>query len=369
MSTLANPPSILEMPQEIKKSCGDKQVEITVERIKMAKSLKEKQSNDLEKVAFKRKAEGDEKPAGKKEAKIIELDSLLITMPLPHIPLKNVMDVEVKLVYVDEENVSYEFVECDPSTGNQPTCRAAEIVDPLREPNFSVLPQIDKWLQVALKDASSCYRQKKYAVAAGQFRTALEKLLTVERKLSVDSRKNHGNYPVSDYYMGGGAITDLYTPFKIPYHVPPPMGFTRQEYWSGLPFPSPGDLPDPGIKPSTTYPSPNGIFNSDFIMQELLKVLFFFTSWCSNLGLIPGSGRPAGEGVGYPLQYFGHLIRRTDSLEKTLISKSMFKLSLYFLSSSFLCTVRIQFKTLMPQRILSNSVVYHHILNPYPFGS
>ena len=27
------------------------------------------------------------------------------------------------------------------------------------------------------------------------------------------------------------------------------MGFSRQEYWSGLPFPSPGDLPDPGIEP------------------------------------------------------------------------------------------------------------------------
>ena len=27
------------------------------------------------------------------------------------------------------------------------------------------------------------------------------------------------------------------------------MGFSKQEYWSGLPFPSPGDLPDPGIKP------------------------------------------------------------------------------------------------------------------------
>ena len=33
-------------------------------------------------------------------------------------------------------------------------------------------------------------------------------------------------------------------------HQPPlSMGFSRQEYWSGLPFPSPGDLPDPGIKP------------------------------------------------------------------------------------------------------------------------
>ena len=30
---------------------------------------------------------------------------------------------------------------------------------------------------------------------------------------------------------------------------PPSMGFFKQEYWSGLPFPSPGDLPNPGIKP------------------------------------------------------------------------------------------------------------------------
>ncbi|MBZ3874348.1 Spermatogenesis-associated protein 16 [Sciurus carolinensis] len=174
MSTLANSPNCLEMPPEIKKVCGEKQVEITTERIKMAKSIKEKQNNDLEKVAFKRKAEGEEKPVGKKEAKILELDNQLITIPLPHIPLKNIMDVEMKLVYIDEEDVSYEFVESFMSTGIQPGCQATEIVDPLSVPNFSFLPQIDKWLQVALKDASSCYRQKKYAVAAGQFRTALE---------------------------------------------------------------------------------------------------------------------------------------------------------------------------------------------------
>ena len=29
------------------------------------------------------------------------------------------------------------------------------------------------------------------------------------------------------------------------------MGFPRQEYWTGLPFPSPGDLPDPGIEPGS----------------------------------------------------------------------------------------------------------------------
>jgi len=31
------------------------------------------------------------------------------------------------------------------------------------------------------------------------------------------------------------------------------MGFFRQEYWSGLPFPSPGDLPDPGIELTSLY--------------------------------------------------------------------------------------------------------------------
>ena len=39
------------------------------------------------------------------------------------------------------------------------------------------------------------------------------------------------------------------TPWTVAYYAPPSIGFSRQEYWSGLPFPSPEDLPDPGIKP------------------------------------------------------------------------------------------------------------------------
>ena len=39
------------------------------------------------------------------------------------------------------------------------------------------------------------------------------------------------------------------TPWTIAHQAPPSMGFSRQEYWSGLPFPSPEDLPDRGIKP------------------------------------------------------------------------------------------------------------------------
>ena len=38
------------------------------------------------------------------------------------------------------------------------------------------------------------------------------------------------------------------TPWTVAYQAPPSLGFSRQEYWSGLPFPFPGDLPDPGIE-------------------------------------------------------------------------------------------------------------------------
>ena len=39
------------------------------------------------------------------------------------------------------------------------------------------------------------------------------------------------------------------TPWTVAYQALPSMGFSRQECWSGLPFPSPGDLPNPGIEP------------------------------------------------------------------------------------------------------------------------
>ena len=39
------------------------------------------------------------------------------------------------------------------------------------------------------------------------------------------------------------------TAWTVAYQASPSVGFSRQEYWSVLPFPSPGDLPDPGIEP------------------------------------------------------------------------------------------------------------------------
>ena len=43
----------------------------------------------------------------------------------------------------------------------------------------------------------------------------------------------------------------LCDPWTVAYQAPPSMGFSRQECWGGLPFPSPGDLPDPVIEPGS----------------------------------------------------------------------------------------------------------------------
>ena len=54
----------------------------------------------------------------------------------------------------------------------------------------------------------------------------------------------HVNVSVSCSAMSDSAI-----PWTVARQALLSMGFPRQEYWSGLPFPSPGDLPNPGIKP------------------------------------------------------------------------------------------------------------------------
>ena len=56
----------------------------------------------------------------------------------------------------------------------------------------------------------------------------------------------------------------------VAYHAPPSMEFPRKEYWSGLPFLSPGDLPDPGIEP-----------RSPTLQADALPV-WATRNWCSN---------------------------------------------------------------------------------------
>ena len=96
------------------------------------------------------------------------------------------------------------------------------------------------------------------------------------------------------------------TPWTVTHQAPLSMGFPRQEYWSGLPFPSPGDLPDPEIKPRSpalqagSLQSESPIHIRGFPDRSVGK-----ESACNarDSSSIPGLERSAGEGIGYPLQY------------------------------------------------------------------
>jgi len=75
----------------------------------------------------------------------------------------------------------------------------------------------------------------------------------------------------------------LVTPWTVAHQTPLSMGFSRQEYWSGVPFPSPGDLSDPGIKlrsPAlqTEYLpyEPSGMPIPTSVSKYILLVLFLW---------------------------------------------------------------------------------------------
>ena len=54
----------------------------------------------------------------------------------------------------------------------------------------------------------------------------------------------------------------------VAHEAPPSMGFSRQEYWSGLPFPSAGDLPDPGIKPRSPALQAEALTSENAILYQ-----------------------------------------------------------------------------------------------------
>ena len=59
-----------------------------------------------------------------------------------------------------------------------------------------------------------------------------------------------------------GLVTFFVTPRAVAHQAPLSMAFTRQEYWSGLSFPPPGDLPVPGIKP-VSLELTDGLFTTE----------------------------------------------------------------------------------------------------------
>ena len=95
------------------------------------------------------------------------------------------------------------------------------------------------------------------------------------------------------------------TSWTVASQAPQSMEFSRQEYWSGLPFSSPGDLPDPGIRSLAI------LWNSAFKWANLsfspLPLASHFFSVISLLGYLLFSQRFCalliGEGSGNPIQY------------------------------------------------------------------
>ena len=127
------------------------------------------------------------------------------------------------------------------------------------------------------------------------------------------------------------------TPWTVASQAPLSMEFSKQEYWSGLPVSSPGDLPNPGIEPRSAT------LQADSLPSELpgkpkegwVPNNWCFKLWCwKRLLRVPWTARRSNQSslkeinpkysleglmLKLKLQYFGHLVQRADSLGKTLM--------------------------------------------------
>ena len=79
------------------------------------------------------------------------------------------------------------------------------------------------------------------------------------------------------------------------------MGFFRQKYWSGLPFPSPEDLPNPGIKPGSAALQADSLLSEPswkpvYIMLHLIKLINAFIYDCTGPSLLHGFSLVAASG-------------------------------------------------------------------------
>ena len=75
------------------------------------------------------------------------------------------------------------------------------------------------------------------------------------------------SYIVVNSLVASNRTYPYITPWIIACQSPLPIGLPRQEYWSGLPFPSPGDLPNPGIEPKSPAPGPDGLNNRNLLFR------------------------------------------------------------------------------------------------------
>ena len=148
--------------------------------------------------------------------------------------------------------------------------------------------------------------------------------------------------------------------------------FSRQEYWIGLPFPSPGDLPDSGIIPGSPALQADSLSSEApgksymYVWQPTPVFLGFPGGWAGkestynagDLGLTPGLVRSPGEGKGYPFQYSG-LENSMDCIVQGVVKRQTRLSYFHFHSDSDpQGESQIQYSTLT-HRILSSQVSNH----------
>ena len=90
-------------------------------------------------------------------------------------------------------------------------------------------------------------------------------LPTWKRQRSIDTHQSHFKRAVC-VCVSCSVVSDSATPWTAAHQAPLSKGFSRQEYWSMLPFPFPEDLPDPGIEP--TFPA----LQVDSLLWEILSI-------------------------------------------------------------------------------------------------
>ena len=98
------------------------------------------------------------------------------------------------------------------------------------------------------KNKTGSYCGSDHELLIAKFRLKWKKVDKNTRPFRYDQNQIPYDYTVKVKVKSLSHVQLFATPWTITYQDLPTMGFPRQEYWSGLPFPSPGDLPNPGIE-------------------------------------------------------------------------------------------------------------------------
>ena len=101
------------------------------------------------------------------------------------------------------------------------------------------------WVGIILFSEWLCYRVQS---SVKTYRYWLNLFIYIRQSKLYEIHLPDLKWPISQV-KSFSSVRLFVIPWTVAHQAPPSMGFSRQDYWSGLPCPSPGDLPHPGIKP------------------------------------------------------------------------------------------------------------------------